>query len=69
MIMMIKEQFNKYIGLKVGVETSAGKYLFGILTEVDDFSAKIQFLNKARILIIPIHSIISIKFLDDDYAK
>jgi len=69
MIIMIKEQFNRYVGLKVGVETSTGKYLFGVLTEVDNSSAKIQFLNKARVLIIPVHSIISIKLLEDNYGK
>jgi len=63
---MLKQEIDKYLGCKIGLETNAGRYVFGTLKEIDSSSIKIEFLNKARTLIIPVCSIISIKLLKDD---
>jgi len=62
---MNERELEKYLGSRVGVSTNSGRFLFGHLIEIEDFAVKIQFLNKARILTVPVHSIVSIKLLDD----
>jgi len=68
-IMLEKTKIEKYLGTKVGISTSSGKYLFGTLIEVSEGSCQIQFLNRARVLVIPFQSIISIKSLSENVGR
>lgn len=59
--MISKEKLNNYIGQRIGIETSTGKFLYGLLIEVENSSIKIEFLNKEKVMLIPVHSIISLR--------
>jgi len=66
---MIAKDLEKYLSQAIGVELFSGRYVFGVLSEISDFSIKIEFLNKARVLTIPLNSIISVRYLDDDEVR
>lgn len=61
--MLTTEKLNTYLNCKVGVELNSGKYVYGVLTELDELSIKVEFVNKEKVMLIPIHSIISLRLI------
>ena len=62
MIMLLENKnFKRFLGKKIGIETLAGKFVFGILLEDSDLFLKIEFVNKQRVMVVPKSSIISFR--------
>ena len=66
MVVIKKEQIEKYVGKRIFLELSVGKSVFGFAKKIDDNFLELEFLNRHSTLKILISTIISIQELTDE---